>query len=220
MDKQAGNGKSKLYCNQCGSFDLMKMDRTFFAKYIFDEPRKLHCQGCSAKLSFQQIALNVALTPPRFYRGSDDTVLSKNKRGRPMYVTMGEYVASSARGVINKKRPWLRFLIGMASGLVLFGVIVGVFLLTPYSKTLHRKNEVYTQPIMRLGDVELVRLDNTKNKNADIEVVLLGEPKKKPAELVWDGVAVGVERLVPKSTPAISQDIDKIQQDLNRLLEN
>jgi len=221
MKKTAGSGKSKLYCNRCGSFDLMKLNRTFTAKYIFNEPKKLHCQSCDTKLSFQQIAINKALTLPSFYAESDDTVLSNDKLGRPVYVTMDEYVVSATQGATSvKKNRWLPFWTGVFGGMVLFGLIVSLFLVSPHSKgyQITAAKPVYEQPIMRLGDVELLRLDNTKNKNAAIEFVLLDEPKKPPPELVWENVASRVERLArrPASRPRVSQ----IQQDLNRFLGN
>ncbi len=233
MKNQQGSGKSKLYCNRCGSFDLMKLNRTFTAKYIFNEPRKLHCQSCGAKLSFQQIALNNALKLPSFFAESDDTVLLKDDLGRPVYVTMDEYVASAANGKENKpKRYWFPFWTGVVSGLALFGIMVSLFIVSPYSKARHVTvvKEVYEQPIMRLGDVELLRLDNTKNKNADIELVLLDEPEKAPAEIVWEDVAVRVERLARPPAPVVRQEpttppvvrlpVDTIQRDLDRLLGN
>ncbi|MGB1311564.1 MAG: hypothetical protein ACPG47_10145 [Leucothrix sp.] len=222
MNNQVDSDKSKLYCNRCGSFDLVKQQRTFIAKYIFNEPRKLHCQSCHSKLSFQQIALNHPLTLPSFYSGSDDTVLSHDSQGRPIYVTIDEYVKSASTGVATPKRSWLPFWTGVASGLAVFTVVISLFIVSPYSKARSVTQGVFTQPIVRLGEVELLRLDNTKNKNADIEVVLLEEPKKPPADLVWEEVADSVERLAaepqPQPTPVARSSVNVIEQDLDRLL--
>lgn len=223
MRNQVGRGKSKLYCNRCGSFDLMKLHRTFTAKYVFNEPRKLHCQSCSAKLSFQQIALNKVLTLPSFYAESDDTVLSNDKLGRPVYVTMDEYVASASKGGFQlKKKQWFPFWTGVISGLAIFSVLISLFVLSPYSKAskVMVVQEVYEQPITRLGDVELLRLDNTKSKNSNIEVTLLDEPKKAPDEMVWDYVAASVERMARTPRPINGKPVNNIQQDLDRLLDN
>jgi len=228
MKNQAGRGKSKLYCNRCGSFDLTKLDRTFTAKYIFNEPRKLHCQSCDAKLSFQQIAINRPLTLPSFYAESDEAVLSNDKLGRPIYVTIDDYVASASSGPASpNKKHWFPFWTGVVGGLALFSIIISLFIMSPYSKarSVTITKAVYEQPIMRLGDVELLRLDNTKSKNANIEVTLLDEPKKAPDELVWDYVAGSVERMsrqpravARRPRSEIRTPVRTIQQDLDRLL--
>jgi len=222
MEKPAGSGKSKLYCNRCGSFDLMKLKRTFISKHIFDEPRKLHCQSCDAKLSFQLIASNRPLIPPGFYSDSDDTVLSSDNLGRPIYVTMDEYVRSAHQVKQPSKRHWFPFWTGVFSGLALFGIITGLFMLSPHSQArkITKTKAVYVQPITRLGDVEILRLDNTKRKNANIELILLDEPKKAPAEIVWEDVAARVERHTKRRAPVAAQSVNTIQRDLDRLLEN
>ena len=102
---------------------------------------------------------------------------------------------------------------------------------------------------MRLGEVEIIRLDNTKNKNADMEVALLKEPKKAPDDLVWEEVGGRVDGLARKAaseaaqptliqedlrpakpqalvviekdpTPDLAQPVKTILQDLDRLLQN
>lgn len=226
MNKQADSGKSKLYCNRCGSFDLTKLKRTFSAKYVFDEPRKLHCQSCNAKLSFQQIAANLAIKRPGFYSESDDVVLSRNKSGRPVFVTMDEYV-TPAHQAASSKQYWLPFWSGVIGGLSLFGILVSLFMVSPYSKARNiiETADVYEQPIMRLGDVELLRLDNTKSKNVDIELVLLDEPKKPSDDKVWDYVGASIERMSNKSALGVpdfveSSQASQILKDLDRLLEN
>lgn len=226
MKKQADSRKSKLYCNRCGSFDLTKLKRSFTAKYVFDEPRKLHCQSCNSKLSFQQIASNLAITQPSFYSESDDVVLSRNKSGRPVFVTMDEYV-TPAHQAASAKQYWLPFWAGAIGGLGVFGIIVSLFMASPYSKARNfiETADVYEQPIMRLGDVELLRLDNTESKNVDIELVLLDEPEKPPDDKVWDYVAASIERMENRrllGTPDFveSSQAGRIQRDLDRLLGN
>jgi len=76
------------------------------------------------------------------------------------------------------------------------------------------------QPITRLGNVELLRLDNIKSKNANIELILLDEPKKAQAELVWEDIAERVERLSKQSSSGVRQPTKTIQRDLDRLLDN
>ena len=164
MKNQKVTGKSKLYCNRCGSFDLTKSDRGFVAKFIFDEPKKLHCQSCDTKLTFQKIASNLPLTPPSLYAKSDSTVLSSDKLGRPIYVTIDDYVASANEEAALLNSQWSLFMRGMFGGLAIFGVLVSLFLVSPYSRLGEINAEVYLEPIMRLGEVEIIRLDNIENK--------------------------------------------------------
>ena len=113
MQNKAASSKSKLYCNRCGNFDLMKLNRGFVSRVIFDEPRKLYCQSCDTKLTFQHIAANRPLTPPSVYAQADSTVQSKDKLGRSIYVTMDEYVSSDilsrkiASGACSGEGPWV-----------------------------------------------------------------------------------------------------------------
>jgi hypothetical protein len=249
MKNQKVTGKSKLYCNRCGSFDLTKSNRGFVAKFIFDEPKKLHCQSCDTKLSFQKIASNLPLTPPSLYAKSDSTVLSNDKLGRPIYVTIDDYVSSANEETASLNSQWVFFLRGVFGGLALFGVLISLFLISPFSKLGEINAEVYLEPIMRLGEVEVIRLDNTNNKNADMEVALLEDPKKAPDDLVWEEVAGSISGLSRKaaaeaikpvliqedqssekppgaaikkqdSSPDLSQPVKTILQDLDRLLKN
>lgn len=158
---------------------------------------------------------------PSFYAESDEAVLSSDKLGRPIYVTIDEYVGSATKGGISLKKPrWFPFWTGVVSGLALFSMMTTLFIISPYSKARNvtMTKAVYEQPIMRLGDVELLRLDNTKSKNANIEVTLLDEPKKAPEDMVWDYVADSVARMAQQPRPAIRPPVNTIQQDLNRLL--
>lgn len=219
MQNRTISGKSKLYCSRCGSFDLTKRKRSFFARHVLKEPKKLHCQSCDAALSFQQISANTALSQPSFFSESDDTVLSRDSSGRPIYVTMNEYV-TSPDGAISSKKQYQHLMTGLVSGIALFGLVAILFMVSPHSKTLTKNKDIYVQPITRLGDVELLRLDNTRNKNSGIEVVLLDEPKKSPDELAWEDVAEQVGRIAKKNEPAATQPILTIQRDLDRLLSN
>ena len=221
MTTQTSGRKSKLYCNRCGNFDLTKLKRGFVARYIFDEPRRLHCESCDTQLSYRVIASNQPLTPPSLYTRSDSTVLSNDKLGRPIYVTMDEYITSSQNVVISQNQRWPLFWSGAMGGLVLFGALASLYLVSPYSKPNLAKKNVYVEPIMRLGDVEILRLDNTKNKNSDIKVVLLDEPKKSASERVWQGVNKKVEGLAAnKPAQQVIQPVSKIQSDLDKLLGN
>ena len=213
MKNQKVTGKSKLYCNRCGSFDLTKSDRGFVAKFIFDEPKKLHCQSCDTKLTFQKIASNLPLTPPSLYAKSDSTVLSSDKLGRPIYVTIDDYLALANEETALLNSQWSLFMRGMFGGLAIFGVLVSLFLISPYSRLDEINAEVYLEPIMRLGEVEVIRLDNTKNKNADMEVALLEDPKKAPEDLVWEEIGERFNGLSRKAAPKVAQPV-LIQEDI------
>jgi len=112
-------------------------------------------------------------------------------------------------------------------GLALFAVLVSLFMVSPYSKArkIIETADVYEQPIMRFGDVELLRLDNTESKNVDIELVLLDEPETPPAEKVWDYVAASIERMSNEQALNVPDFVEssragRMQRDLDRLLGN
>ena len=221
-------------------------DRTTMKNQQVTRKSKLHCQSCDTKLTFQKIASNLPLTPPSLYAKSDSTVLSSDKLGRPIYVTINDYVASANEETALLNSQWSLFMRGMLGGLVLFAVIISLFLMSPYSKLSEINAEVYLEPIMRLGEVEIIRLDNTENKNADIEVALLEDPKKAPEDLVWEEVGGRVSDLARDSVqpatliqedllstqlqtviatqqdtpPDLTQPVKTILEDLDRLLKN
>ena len=192
MKNQKDIATSKLYCNRCGSFDLMKLNRGLVAKYIFDEPKKLHCQSCDAKLNFQKIASNPPLTLPSFYTESDSTLYEKTSL---------------------PNSQWFLFLKGVFGGLALFGVLISLVLMLPHPRVGNINAEVYLEPITRLGEVETIRLDTTKNKNADMEVALLEDPKKAPDDLVWEEVGGRVNGLSRKAVPELVEPV-LIQEDV------
>jgi hypothetical protein len=166
MVNQKDITKSKLYCNRCGSFDLIKSDRGLVAKYIFDEPKKLHCQGCDAKLSFQKIASNRPLTPPSIDVEPD---------------TQSDHIPSVYSKVPVSTNRWSLFAKGVLGGLVLFALMFSLLLMSPYSRPRVVNPEVYLEPIKRLnsveiaslGDVEIVRFNQVKSKAVSIEATII-----------------------------------------------
>ena len=214
MQNQQDTAKSKLYCNRCGSFDLIKANRNIIAKYIFDEPRKLQCQRCEAKLNFQKIASNSPRTPPTIKRVEDTSV-----------------PAGTQSLFVNK---WLLFSVGVLGGLLLCGLVMIVFLISPFSKQADAALESYSAPIMRMGEVvedeKIVRLVKKKDVPVEIEVVLLEEPKHEllMSELIAkpEVEPTPVQTPVPNSTPAPApapkknQVIESMLSDLERLIPN
>lgn len=66
MHTPSSNMVSKHYCLACGSFNLVKLHRSFVQKRIFNSPNKLQCQSCEQILSINDMNDNLPREVPLF----------------------------------------------------------------------------------------------------------------------------------------------------------